>query len=386
MDWERFYKNYRQVDYVPGYEIVNKLGAGAFGEVYKIRKVSIGKFYAAKFLRVEDSTLKEAVLKELESVKLLAQIDHPNLVSIEDQGEIDGIPFIIMSYAGEETLRSMLNEKKLDPPGAADIFRQVCAGVQALHERSIIHFDLKPANVYLKGELARVGDYGLSKLISRSRRSLSFGRGTPYYMAPEMLKRRGDHRSDVYSLGVILYECLAGQVPFDGDSEWEVLKKHETAELTFPDSVQEPFRSAIAMAMAKNPDDRFQSVSAFRQAVSGSIPSTLGEWPAPAIGEVRDSAPTATSCETDRPSLARRAGVATRHGAGRLVAAPLRTARAVGASGVRTLRASASTLVQVPGRLLAWFLQLGVFAILVVIFFIVLHLLFKIPLIFLRFL
>ena len=202
MNWERFYQNYRKPDYLKGYEIVNKLGAGVFGEVYKIRKVSIGKFYAVKFLRVEDPSLKNAVVRELESVKLLAQIDHPNLVSIEDQGEIDAIPYIIMSYAGEQTLKHILEHgvssrtpgHRLSSVKSAPAFRR-------LHDRSIIHFDLKPANIYLKGELARVGDYGLSKLVSRTRRSLSFGRGTPYYMAPEMLHRRGDHRSDIYSLG-----------------------------------------------------------------------------------------------------------------------------------------------------------------------------------------
>jgi len=260
MDWENFFQNYRKPNYVPGYEIVHKLGSGVFGEVYKARKESIGKFYAVKFLRVEDDSLKEAVVRELESLRHFAQVDHPNLVSIEDRGEVDGIPYIIMSYAGEETLKTLLSRGKLPLEKGLALFRQVADGVNALHERSIIHFDLKPANVFIKGEIARVGDYGLSKLVSESRKSLSFGRGTPYYMAPEMLRRRGDHRSDIYSLGVILYEVLTGDVPFKGDTEWEVLKRHETEEVGFPAGVPATCQNAIRKTMAKDPEARYQRV------------------------------------------------------------------------------------------------------------------------------
>jgi hypothetical protein len=260
MDWENFFQNYRKPNYVPGYEIVHKLGSGVFGEVYKARKESIGKFYAVKFLRVEDDSLKEAVVRELESLRHFAQVDHPNLVSIEDRGEVDGIPYIIMSYAGEETLKTLLSRGKVPLEKGLALFRQVADGVNALHERSIIHFDLKPANVFIKGEIARVGDYGLSKLVSESRKSLSFGRGTPYYMAPEMLRRRGDHRSDIYSLGVILYEVLTGDVPFKGDTEWEVLKRHETEEVAFPAGVPETCQNAIRKCMAKDPETRYQRV------------------------------------------------------------------------------------------------------------------------------
>src|SRR5690606_25822835 len=165
------------------------------------------------------------VLSELEQVKYFAQIDHPNLVAIEDRGEVSGIPYLVMAYAGAETLRDKM---PVDADGTGRIpnaaekhellraFLQCCRGLQALHERSLVHFDIKPANVFLKGGVARLGDYGLSKLVTHSRGSLSMGRGTPYYMAPEMLQRRGDARSDVYSLGVMLYELLCGRVPFAG--------------------------------------------------------------------------------------------------------------------------------------------------------------------------
>jgi serine/threonine protein kinase len=275
IDWEAFYRDYRKPGYVPGFEIINKLGGGVFGMVFKARKESIGKDYAIKFLKVDDEVVRDAVVRELKTVDFFAQIDHPNLVSIEDRAEVDGIPYIVMSYAGDETLRSRLEAGPLARDEALRTFIQAARGVQALHERSLVHFDLKPANIFLKGDIARVGDYGLSKLITESRNSLSFGRGTPYYMAPEMLQRRGDHRSDIYSLGIVLYECLTGEVPFTGDSEWEVLRKHEKEPVPIPDYVGEPERTVLLRSLEKDPDRRFQTVADLLRALQA--PAALGE-------------------------------------------------------------------------------------------------------------
>ncbi len=275
IDWESFYRNFRKPGYVSGFEVVNKLGGGVFGVVFKARKESIGKDYAIKFLKVDDEGVRDAVIRELESVEHFAQIDHPNLVSIEDKGVVDGIPFIVMSYAGQHTLRTRIEDKSLSRDDALRIFIQAARGVQALHEHSLVHFDLKPANIFLKGDIARVGDYGLSKLVTESRNSLSFGRGTPYYMAPEMLKRRGDARSDIYSLGVILYECLTGRVPFRGESEWEVLRKHETEAPEIPDHIEGPVRVVLQRCLEKDPERRFQSVRDLLHQLQA--PSSLGE-------------------------------------------------------------------------------------------------------------
>jgi tRNA A-37 threonylcarbamoyl transferase component Bud32 len=250
---------------VSGFEITSKLGGGMSGLVFRARKQSIGKDYAIKFLQVDDSEVRRAVLAELEQVQYFAQIDHPNLVSIEDRGEVDGIPFLVMSFAGTETLRDRMPAGgKLPGPAERDEllrwFLQCCRGLGALHERSLVHFDIKPANVFLKGAVARLGDYGLSKLITHSRGSLSMGRGTPYYMAPEMLQRRGDHRSDIYSLGVMLYEMLCGKVPFTGDSEWEVLKQHEQKAPDLPSHLSALERAVLQRCLQKDPAARYQSV------------------------------------------------------------------------------------------------------------------------------
>jgi hypothetical protein len=274
-DWEAFYRDYRKPGYVSGFEITSKLGGGAFGLVFRAKRTSIGKDYAIKFLHVEDAAVRQAVRNELEQVQLFAQIDHPNLVSIEDRGEVDGIPYLVMAFAGSETLRDKLPGRVPSASEKDELLRwflQACRGLQALHDRSLVHFDVKPANVFVKGSVARLGDYGLSKLVTHSRGSLSMGRGTPYYMAPELLQRRGDHRSDIYSLGVLLYELLCGAVPFRGDSEWEVLKAHESREPEWPGHLLPHERAILQRCLAKDPAQRCQNVheviSAFAQPIA----------------------------------------------------------------------------------------------------------------------
>ena len=294
-DWEAFYRDYRKPGYVSGFEITTKLGGGMFGLVFRARKQSIGKDYAIKFLQVDDGEVRRAVLAELEQVKYFAQVDHPNLVSIEDRGEVDGIPYLVMAFAGSETLRDRIPASG-NPPAPAErdellrFFLQCCRGLAALHERSLVHFDVKPANVFLKGAVARLGDYGLSKLVTHSRGSLSMGRGTPYYMAPEMLQRRGDHRSDVYSLGVMLYEILCGRVPFQGDSEWEVLRKHETEAPALPAHLSGLERAVLLRCLQKDPAARYQSVHDLIAAFGGQEPA-LAAARAPSRDEARGELP-----------------------------------------------------------------------------------------------
>ncbi len=197
VDWEAFYNAFRRPHFIAGYEIQNHLGGGAFGEVYKAKKTSIGKSYAIKFLRLDDETQRDAIERELEQVRHFAAIDHPNLVTIEDMGVAHDVPYLIMGYAGEDTLSRRLKSAKLERDDALLYFTQACRGVLALHDRRLVHFDLKPSNIFIKGDVARVGDYGLSKLLTDGRMTLSFGRGTPQYMAPEILRSRADHRADI---------------------------------------------------------------------------------------------------------------------------------------------------------------------------------------------
>ncbi len=261
MDWEVFYSRFREPDFVPGYEIHNRLGGGAFGEVYKARKASIGKSYAIKFLKIDDDHARDAALRELEQVRHFASLDHPNLVSIEDMGTAAGVPYLIMGYAGEDTLARRLKQGTLNEATALLYFVQVCRGVLALHDRRLVHFDLKPSNVFLKGDVARVGDYGLSKMMTDGRSTLSFGRGTPQYMAPEMLKNRADHRADVYSLGVILYECLTGAPPYAPSVPGAFDMREDDRPPPFPAGFPARVRPVVTTCLRLKPEDRFASVA-----------------------------------------------------------------------------------------------------------------------------
>ncbi|MBM3975070.1 MAG: serine/threonine protein kinase [Planctomycetes bacterium] len=262
-DWEAFHRDFRKPGYVPGYEITSKLGSGFSGHVYRARKASIGKDYAIKFLRVEDAGVARAAQMELENLRHFAQIDHPNLVAVEDRGVKDGIPYVVMAFAGAETLAAKLPQGA--PPASADRARllgwfvQATRGLAALHDHGLVHFDVKPHNVFVKGDVARLGDYGMSKLVAGSRASLSSARGTPHYMAPEVLQGRGDARSDVYSLGCLLYELLCGRTPFRGDDPWQVLKQHETAAPELPAALAPGERALLLRCLAKDPADRFAS-------------------------------------------------------------------------------------------------------------------------------
>jgi serine/threonine-protein kinase len=261
MDWEVFYARFREPDFVPGYEIHNRLGGGAFGEVYKARKASIGKSYAIKFLKIDGDDQRDAALRELEQVRHFAALDHPNLVSIEDMGEAAGVPYLIMGYAGEDTLARRLKQGPLDEAATLLYFVQVCRGVLALHDRRLVHFDLKPSNVFLKGDVARVGDYGLSKMMTDGRSTLSFGRGTPQYMAPEMLKNRADHRADVYSLGVMLYECLTGRIPYEAAVPGAFHVREDDAPPPFASGFPPRLVPVVVGCLRLSPENRFASVA-----------------------------------------------------------------------------------------------------------------------------
>ncbi len=256
MDWESFYNSFRKPGFIEGYEVQNRLGGGAFGDVYKARKISIGKAFAVKFLKVEDDAQREVVERELSQVRHFAAIDHPNLVTIEDLGSAMGVPYLIMGYAGEETLAKRLKQGPMEPAAALLTFVQTARGVLALHDRRLVHFDLKPSNVFLKGEVARVGDYGLSKLLTDGRTTLSFGRGTPQYMAPEMMQGRADHRADLYSLGIILFEMLTGDLPFEALDGGGLVMRTQDDPPKFPAGFPVRLRPVVEACLRLKPDDR----------------------------------------------------------------------------------------------------------------------------------
>ena len=238
-----------------GYTIRRGVGQGGFGEVYFAVSDGGREVALKSILRNEEI--------ELRGVRECINLKSPQLVSVFDVRQADdGSVFVIMEYMTGPSLRDLLRQhpRGLGEPEAVHLITEIGKGLICLHDHGVVHRDLKPENIFYEDGHAKIGDYGLAKLLSASRQSgQTMSVGTVHYMAPEIGSGNYQRGVDIYSLGIILHELLTGEVPFDGDSFGEILMKHLTSE---PDlsSLTEPFRSAVAGALIKDPRERFQSV------------------------------------------------------------------------------------------------------------------------------
>jgi len=209
------------------YHIIRQLGEGGMGEVFLARDRELDRDIALKIIRA-DLAANPAILERFKrEIQLSTNVTHKNILRVYDLGEAKGVKFLTMQYVpGLDLAALMRREAPMPVPRIVEIFRQICEGLQAAHEQGVIHRDLKPQNILLddRGRVA-IADFGLAK-------SLDYGTlteagkviGTPHYMSPEQVKGiELDQRSDIYSLGIILYEMLTGTLPFTGGSAWEVM-------------------------------------------------------------------------------------------------------------------------------------------------------------------
>jgi len=239
-----------------GYAIKRGVGQGGFGEIYYATS-DAGKDVALKLIR-------RNLEVELRGIRQCLNLKHPHLLDLYDirQDEL-GDTWVVMEYVSDPSLENVLATQPngLPPEEALAWIHGIGQGVAYLHDHGIVHRDLKPGNIFRDEGVVKVGDYGLSKFISCSRRSgHTESIGTVHYMAPEVANGRYGKEIDVYALGVILYELLTGRVPFEGESIGEVLMKHLTAK---PDvsMIAEPYRGIVARALEKDPTLRFASAA-----------------------------------------------------------------------------------------------------------------------------
>ncbi|MEK6247624.1 MAG: serine/threonine protein kinase, partial [Planctomycetales bacterium] len=229
-----------------GYTIKRGIGRGGFGEVYYAVSDG-GKEVAVKLIRRNFDM-------ELRGVAHCMNLKHPNLLELYDvRSDQHDDRWVVMEYVSGECLEDIIIAQPDGMPIEEVIawMHGIVAGVAYLHECGIVHRDLKPGNIFSEQGLVKIGDYGLSKFMSCSRRSgQTESVGTVHYMAPEISNGRYGKEIDIYALGVMLYEMLTGRVPFEGESVGEVLMKHLTAK---PDvsMLSEPYRSIVKRALAK---------------------------------------------------------------------------------------------------------------------------------------
>ena len=239
-----------------GFTIQRGVGAGGFGEVY-FAVSDAGKEVALK-------RIQRNLDIELRGVTQCLNLKHPHLLSLFDIRCDDGEAWVVMERVQGESLRDVLKRHPsgLDLPEATAWFEQMIGGVQHLHQQGIVHRDLKPANVFSDQGVVKIGDYGLSKIMSASRHSgHTESIGTFHYMAPEIGRGVYGKEVDIYALGIMLYEMLVGRVPFDGETGQEIIMKHLT-ELPDLSVLPDRFRGVVAKALNKDPEQRYPSAEA----------------------------------------------------------------------------------------------------------------------------
>jgi hypothetical protein len=247
-----------------GFTLKRGIGQGGFGEVYYALSDG-GKEVALKLVQRNAEV-------ELRGMAQCLNVKHPHLVTLYDiKKDARGDTWVVMEYVSGESLSTLLSRypKGLPIDLARQWFLQMAQAVGHLHENGIVHRDLKPGNVFIENGVVKVGDYGLCKIISGSQQlEQTQSVGTVHYMAPEVASGKYGHAIDIYAAGVILYEMLTGQLPFDGQSAAEILMKHLTAQ---PDLSIVPgeFSPIIAKALAKDPQQRFASMREMIQAIEG---------------------------------------------------------------------------------------------------------------------
>jgi serine/threonine-protein kinase len=221
------------------YRIERELGAGGMATVYLAQDLRHDRKVAIKVLRPELAAVIGAE-RFLREIKTIANLQHPHILGLIDSGEVNGTAYYVMPFVEGESLRDRLTrQKQLAIPEAVRIAIEVAGALDYAHRHGVIHRDIKPENVLLHDNRALVSDFGIALAVSTAggtrMTETGMSLGTPHYMSPEQARAQGlDGRSDIYSLGVVAYQCLTGSVPYDGEDSFSIGYKHIMEELATP--------------------------------------------------------------------------------------------------------------------------------------------------------
>ena len=264
---------------VNGYEIVSQVGQGGMATVFLARQRSMNRNVALKFLPgvfVNDDTYLQRFERE---VKIVSQLEHRNIVPVYDYGEFDGQPYIAMRYMPAGSVEELLAEGRIPLPRVLSIVEQVAAALDYAHQQGILHRDLKPSNILLDdGGGVFITDFGIARILSEGSNNITTQGvvGTPSYMSPEQAQAEPmDGRSDVYSLGVMLFELVSGRRPFESDTPYSIAVMHVTmpppSPREFKPTVSIALEAVILRALRKRAVERFGSAGELAQALGLAV-------------------------------------------------------------------------------------------------------------------
>ena len=259
------------------FEIKGLLGRGAMGEVYLGIDPSIGREVAIKTILATAAQAEDAKNRFSREAKAAGVLNHPNIVTIYEFGEDQGVLFIAMERVRGQDLEEMLQQRSITPGEALEVLAQVCDGLEFAHRNHIIHRDIKPSNIRVMRDgrriHAKVMDFGVARLKDSDMTATGMVVGTVSYMAPEYIRTgKPDARSDLFAVGVMLYECISGRKPFEGDTTPTILYKivnepPDPLDLSQLREISPAIRMVLDTALAKDPDQRYQSADEFAHAL-----------------------------------------------------------------------------------------------------------------------